>query len=99
MKTAEGVEHQGIALLTQPLQRLGSRQWLMACRAVSQPEDRLPQQGFGAGDAIGFMPFQPDQAPFTGASESLTQEIHLGWDHEAELSPGFIRGSNIRSPI
>ena len=71
----------------------------MACGAVPQPEDRLPQQGFGAGDAIGFMPFQPDQAPFTGASEGLALEIHLGWDHEAELSSGFTRGSNMRSPI
>ncbi|MNS57907.1 hypothetical protein D3C72_908080 [compost metagenome] len=71
----------------------------MAFGAIPQPEDSLPQQGFGAGDAIGFEPFQPDQATLTGVSESLAQQIHLGRDHEAELSPGFTRGSNMRSPI
>ncbi|MNO83171.1 hypothetical protein D3C76_744660 [compost metagenome] len=71
----------------------------MAFGAISQPEDSLPQQGFGAGDAIGFDPFQPDQATLTGVSESLAQQIHLGRDHEAELSSGFTRGSNMRSPI
>ena len=71
----------------------------MVLGAISQPEDHLPQQGFGAGDAIGFDPFQPDQATLTGVSESLAQQIHLGRDHEAELSPGFTRDSNMRSPI
>ena len=98
MKAAEGVEHQRVALLTEPLQRLGGGLRGITLGPGTQPEDGLAEQGLGAGNAVGLLPLQPDQAPLTGAGQRLAQQGDLLQCHEAWLSAG-LRGSNMRSPI
>ena len=77
VKAAEGVEHQGVALLPEPLQRLGCRQGVMTGRPLPEPEDCLAEQGIGTGNAVGLLPLQPDQPPLTGTGQALAQVSHL----------------------
>jgi hypothetical protein len=77
VKTAEGIEYQGVALLTEPLKRLGGRLRSMTLRTLPQPEHLSPQQGFGTNDAVILLPFQPDQTPLAGMSDSVAQGEQL----------------------
>ena len=88
-----------IALLAQPLQRLGGRQGSIPLRPLPQPEDSLPEQGLGPGDAIRLHSFQPDQTPLATMGERPAQGARLDGGHEAPWSPDLTRGSNMRSPI
>jgi hypothetical protein len=77
VKTAEGIEYQGVALLTEPLKRLGGRLRSMTLRTLPQPE-HAPTAGFGTNDAVILLPFQPDQTPLAGMSDSVAQGEQLG---------------------